>query len=340
MASASGAASSSDDGSRCLLLALSHDELGVIFDGLADPLQPVVAVALSSTCEGLRTPLQAALQVLQERHERAVALCSKVGNGCNFFGNRPPDVRWRPITCAELLDAECLEWQRDLYHHPCLDDDDMATLGMIMGTNGLPRLGRLILACNGFENAGMRALCEGLGCGAAPSLRDLRLEANNVGPSGVQALAAALTRGAMPNLETLYLSNNPIGKQGMAALVAPLRKLPALRSLYFQSCDIGDEGVASLVDDLGKDDFKKLEKLSIQSNQLTDHAYARLAAVIDSNGMPSLVKVRGVAWNENVGPSDAAIQALDDALERAKARRFAESYAAATAAAAAAAAVS
>ena len=41
--SASGAASSSDDASRCLLLALSHDELGVIVDGLADPLQPVVA---------------------------------------------------------------------------------------------------------------------------------------------------------------------------------------------------------------------------------------------------------------------------------------------------------
>ena len=73
-ASASG---SSDDASRCLLLALSHDELGVIVDGLADPLQPVVAVALSSTCLGLRTPLQAALEVLKERHARAVALCSR-----------------------------------------------------------------------------------------------------------------------------------------------------------------------------------------------------------------------------------------------------------------------
>ena len=74
-ASASG---SSDDASRCLLLALSHDELGVIVDGLADPLQPVVAIALSSTCKGLRTPLQAALEVLKERHARAVALCRKV----------------------------------------------------------------------------------------------------------------------------------------------------------------------------------------------------------------------------------------------------------------------
>ena len=44
--------------------ALSHDELGVIVDGLADPLQPIVAVALSSTCLGLRTPLRAALEEL------------------------------------------------------------------------------------------------------------------------------------------------------------------------------------------------------------------------------------------------------------------------------------
>ena len=55
--------------------ALSHDELGVVFDGLANPLQPVIAVALSSTCVGLRTPLRAALEVLQAHHESAVALC-------------------------------------------------------------------------------------------------------------------------------------------------------------------------------------------------------------------------------------------------------------------------
>ena len=32
---------------------LSHDELGVIFDGLADPLAPAVAVALSSMAPNL-----------------------------------------------------------------------------------------------------------------------------------------------------------------------------------------------------------------------------------------------------------------------------------------------
>ena len=61
------------------LLDLSHDELGAIVDGLANPLQPVVAVALSSTCKGLRTPLQAALKVLRQQHRSAKSLCFKLG---------------------------------------------------------------------------------------------------------------------------------------------------------------------------------------------------------------------------------------------------------------------
>ena len=59
---------SADPAWRCHLLALSHDELGVIFDGLADPLEPSVAVAFSSTCKGLRAPLQASLK---QRHTKA-----------------------------------------------------------------------------------------------------------------------------------------------------------------------------------------------------------------------------------------------------------------------------
>ena len=104
---------------------LSHDELGVIFDGLADPLQPVVAVALSSTCLGLRTPLQAALKVLGERHARAAALCHKV------------HMPWSPCNCAALRDAETLHWS-----HKGLTADDAEVLGMILRTNGLKKLHR------------------------------------------------------------------------------------------------------------------------------------------------------------------------------------------------------
>ena len=171
----SSASRSSDDDSRCLLLALSHDELGVIVDGLADPLQPVVAVAFSSTCKGLRTPLQAALEVLKERHGRAAILCRKL-----------------QMSCAALSDAEELYWTNE-----CFADDDMATFVMILLTNGLLRLQALHLPFNRFGDAGVQGLCEGLGCGAAPSLHLLNLSNNQFGPAGAEALAAALFRGAM-----------------------------------------------------------------------------------------------------------------------------------------------
>ena len=129
--------------------ALSHDELGMIFDGLADPLDPAVAVALSSACLGLRTPLRVAREVLKERHARVLALCRNVGTTCAAL--RDTDV---------LLNGYCMD----------LSADDMATLGMILRTRGLQRLVKLDLAFNGFGDAGMLALCEGLGPGAAPLL--------------------------------------------------------------------------------------------------------------------------------------------------------------------------
>jgi len=116
--------------------ALSHDELGVIVDGLADPLQPVVAVALSSTCKGLRTPLLAALEVLRERHEKAVALSRKLDK-----------------SCAGVRGAERLHGVGPLVA------DDAATLGMILRTNGLPCLKDLNLGYNGFGDAGVQGRC-------------------------------------------------------------------------------------------------------------------------------------------------------------------------------------
>jgi len=292
--SASGVASSSDDDSRCLLLALSHDELGVIVDGLADPLQPVVAVALSSTCLGLRTPLRLALEVLKERHERAAALCRKM-----------------LTSCASVRVSELLSWNiKDMNSW-----NDMTTLNMILRTNGLPRLQRLYLGSN-FGDAGIQGLCEGLGHGAAPLLRLLHLSDNQFGPLGAEALSAALRRGAMPKLETLWLSHNPIGNQGLAALAAPLRARPALKELRLVKSELGDEGVASLVANLGKDDFKKLERLYLVDNSLnyTLKSCRTLVSVIDEGGLPALGEI-GVFSDYNPASALGAGQkALEDAL--------------------------
>jgi len=276
--------------------ALSHDELGVIFDGLADPLQPVVAVALSSTCLGLRTPLGAVLEVLKERHARAVALCRKM-----------------KMSCAELLYSEDLYWGEQ-----GLTAGDMATLGMILRTNGLPKLKELHLPYNNFGDAGMQALCAGLGPGAAPSLPTLDIEGNHFGPAGAEAFAAALHRGAMPKLEWLLLQGNPIGNQGAAALATPLRELPALRALGLPKCDIDDEGVTSLIANLGKDDFKALQHLMLAENKITDAGMASLAAAIDAGRLPRLHNHHGLnKWFlQGNHASASAFQAVKDALAK------------------------
>jgi len=269
--------------------ALSHDELGVIFDGLADPLQPVVAVALSSTCLGLRTPLQAALEVLKERHARAVALCCKLG-----------------MSCAEVRDAEELIWSDE-----GLTADDAATLGMLLH-KWLPKLLELCLSRSGFSDAGVQALCADLGPGAAPSLFLLSLGFNKFGPAGAEALAAALRWGALPRLEMLWLSYNPIGSQGVIALAMPLRKRPLLKEMRLVGCGIGDEGVASLVDNLGKDDFKALEKLWLYTNEITDTGVAKLSAVLDAGGIPRVTKLA----LGGTGASYAAILSVQAALKK------------------------
>ena len=290
--SASGSADS-----RCLLLGLSHDELGVIVDGLADPLQPVVAVALSSTCLGLRTPLRAALGVLAARHEKAVAWCLR---------HCAPENR----NCAALRDTAHLN-----LHHPRLTGGDWATLGMILRTRGLPRLQDLRTTGSVFGDVGMPALCDGLDRGSAPSLRTLVVCSCNIGPAGAEAFAAALNRGAFPQLEMLVLADNPFGEQGIAALGPALRKLPALKTLYFEACEIGDEGVASLVADLGKDDFKKLQQLALHANKITDAGAAKLLTAINAGGLPKLGNKDALLFFGN-SVSDSAAAAVAAALAK------------------------
>ena len=293
---------SSDEASLSLLLALSHDALGVIFDGLADPLQPVVAATLSSTCLGLRTPLLAALEVLEERHERAVALCRKLGG----------------VSCAELADADELfdqeeRWMLHPEKYPRLTVDDAATLGMILRTNGLPRLLDLHVDDNRFGDAGIQAFCDGLVRGSAPLLRKFFVDRNQFGPSGAVALAAALRRGAMPKIQTIDLSTNPVGNEGVTVLAPLLRTLPALKRLNLMGCEIGDEAVASLVDDLGKDDFKKLDALFLQCNNITDAGCAKLTRALTAGALPELGTL---LLSQNNSLTDSAYRALRQARPR------------------------
>ena len=266
-----------DDASRCALLALSLDELGVIVDGVADPLYPKPAVSLSGTCKGLRTQLRVfTLPVLKHRHEQAEALCLKMGYVSPHDGRR------------SLRYAERVRWtDRDL------KATDMATLGMILRTARWPslcRLSQLELGYNFVGDSGVQALCEGLTGAFRAPLRILGLGGMEFGLAGAEGLAAALNRGALPKLEELYLHDNRFGNQGVAVLAAPLRKLPALKRLSLSHCGIDDEGVASLVAGLGKDDFKALEHLSRVGTDpsLTKEGCDRLVAAVDAGAFPAL----------------------------------------------------
>ena len=291
------ASSNSDDTSALArhLLDLSHDELGVIVDGLANPLQPVIAVSLSSTCKGLWTPLQAALEVLRLRHERAVALCRKMNKRCSGLRE----------TEKLIVRGSCI-----------LTAEDMATLGVLL-TKWLPGLLKLRLentSSPGVDTPHLQALSEGLGRGAAPSLRKLDLGNYQFGPAGSEALAAAFRRGALPKLETLLLNDNPLKDQGVSALAAPLRKLPALKKLVLYNCAVGDEGVASLVDGLAKDDFKALKKLELGCNRISNAGVAKLVAALDAGALPSLTYDPSIIYENPPGIS--AIGAISRAMKR------------------------
>ena len=205
--------------------------------------------------------------------------------------------------------------QRGYYGRGRLVADDMATLGMILRTNGLPWMKEVYLNLNGFGDTGMQGLCDGLGRGAAPSLCTLSLSNNQFGRAGAEALSAALHRGAMPKIEIMVLAHNPIGNQGVAALAAPLRnKRPALSQLIVGRCEIGDEGVASLVDNLGKDDFKALKLLRLSNNNITDAGVAKLLAALDAGGLPKLVSQHYLLNNNPA--SAVAVESVNHALAK------------------------
>ena len=274
---------SEDPCSQCHLLALSHDELDVIFDGLSDPLQPELAVVFSSTCKGLRTPLRAALEELEGQHSDVKELCYHVPP----YNHAESETRL-PMCCGLLRCQTSLKWDNLNVDSPV---EAMSTLGMIMGTNGLQYLQCLDIGCNGFGDAGAQQLFEGLGPGSLPKLQLLDISGNNIGPAGAEAFAAALRRGAMPKLALLGLNGNPIGNQGVAGLAAPLRKLRKFMTLGIHACEIGDEGMTSLLGNLGKDDFKTLKDIGLGENNLTVTGCATLLAAIKAGALPCLEQV-------------------------------------------------
>ena len=239
------------------LLSLVDDGQRIIFEELADPLDPGVALKLSACCNVLFMVSKAVRADLREKHNAARRLCTRVNT-----------------TCAAVVETEELLW-----YGQGLSVAHMGTVGTMLAS--LPNLKLINLSINRFGAAGLQALLAQLGHRSLPTVRCLDLTGNCLGAAGAAALADALRHGTFPKLEVLKLGRNDIGNQGLAALGPPLRQLPALKEVYLYSNQIGDEGVQALVANLGVERLKQLEKLNLERNKMSDVSCATLIEALD-----------------------------------------------------------
>ena len=292
-------------GARALLpmalSKLSGDVQGIILGQLCNALEPRLAMYFSSTSSELRVLLTKAMrQQLRADHEKAAALCRKLG------------MR----SCKELREARQVSWWAMPPPTP-----DLATLGKLGSV--LPALRYLTLGDYYFSpyQRGVQRLVAGLGAGALPAVTSFDLHMH-VGDAGASALAAALGQGALPRLKVLTLANAAIGDAGLVALAPALRRRSALEYLNFERNLFGDEGLAALVAPppppgtlpLPTGGLKKLKALHLDRVQVSDAGCAALAAALDNGALPALkdLTLRGIPF------SAAAKEAVHVALARSR----------------------
>ena len=286
------------------LSTLSGDEQGIILGQLRNALEPRLVMYFSSASKELRALLPAAArQQLRTDYEAATALCLKVGMRDS----------------KELSEAVEVEWK-----DKGLSEADLATLATLGSV--LPALEGLSLEepAGSAGPDGVLQLAKGLVAGALPAVTTLDISGMHVGDAGASALAAALDRGAMPRLNSLLLWNAAISDAALAALAPAVRRRPALEDLFLSGNPFGDEGLAALVapppppagtPPLPAGGLKKLKTLQIWDTEVTDAGCATLVAALDSGTLPALKDVDV----EYIPASDAAIDAVYEAVARSRA---------------------
>ena len=310
---------------RLQLLELGPDVLGVLIDGIAEPLHPELPVALSQTCKALGKLLRATLERLEQEHKvavdqwleklgRSMSICSVAKLSFATKLDFPDRLRTNPVNALERVSKERVY----------LSSHDLAVLGMLLRTNRIPKLLELNLrdhiSRDTDADAAVHSLFDNLGAAGTPCLQSLSLVSNGIGPLGAISFAASLGRGAARRLQTLDLGNNTLRNKGLSALAAPLRRLPALRKLRLAKCAIGDKGAEQLICDLSELDFPSLRELMLDYNHLTCSGFASLTAALnrrhDDDGAPllhALPRLRDlyIRWNHAF---PAAVRAMEAAL--------------------------
>tara|TARA_B100000795_G_scaffold119363_1_gene88784 strand:+ start:1407 stop:2258 length:852 start_codon:yes stop_codon:yes gene_type:complete len=183
---------------RPSLLLLSHDLIRMVAHELCDPLQPNVAVNLSSTAKGLRVPMQATLVQLKQQHQEAkdfAALALTDGASSSSSRRRPMSiVQLRNAT--EIFLGPPQPWTVSRAH--------WRTLGTLVRCGSLPMLESLTIHRVVSLTAGLRR-------GGLPSLRRLTLNSSKIGDQAASALASALTKRAVPELQEFRLYDSEMG---------------------------------------------------------------------------------------------------------------------------------
>ena len=308
------------DGALSLCL-LGGDVLGLILEGLRNPLDPRAAVSLGSVSRRLRALTQELRRQLRADHESVAELCLCTIWCHSCGGHRLTEMSGSvPMSCKELREAKTASfrfeistwserWERWERRSACPALGTLATLGTLGLV--LPALERLFLVerSGTAGHDGVQRLVVGLGAGALPAVNYLYIGRVHVGDAGASALAAALGRGALPRLKVLALNSAAIGDAALVALAPALWRRPALESLYFGGNLLGDEGLTALLPPpppagtppLPTGGLKKLKVLYLRGTQITDAGCAALASTLYSGALPALDTL-----NLNVIPASAA----------------------------------
>ena len=255
----------------CLLLDLSHDEIGVVAHELCDPLQPLLAVHLSSTAKGLRLAMREQLTKLKQRHADVVDIAR--ADGCS----------WTRVGTATHLNCSTGCGPRAV----ALSLAGWRMLGTLARRGVLQRLQVLYIWGNNQGDDGVESLAAGLRLGGLPSLETLVLVMLDMGPRGAAALAAALTRWTVPSLRIVNFRYNRIGDAGLKALAASFHLLPKLDQLELGDNEFGDAGLAALAPPTAGV-LPLLKALHIFNNKISDRGCRALAAALRSGALPQM----------------------------------------------------
>ena len=286
---------------RCLLLELSHDAISIVTHKLCDPLEPLLAVHLSSTATALRVAMEGQLAELQRQRQQARALA--VVALAHRFQPRSWSSQLRNVARLQL----------GSFRGRPLDLAHWGTLGNLARCGSLPTL--IELDIRGIEGAasaeeGMVLLADGLRHAYMPFLKSLDFTNTPIGPQGAAALASALTKRVLPSLRVLGLSLDPLGDAGLVALAPAIRQLPKLATLGLNRCQITD--LSPLLVPPTDGGLPSLMMLHLNQTLIGPQGAAALATALTKRALPSL------QWlSLNCNPlGDAGLVALAPAIRQ------------------------